>query len=199
MTAAGGSGTPGAGEALTIVAIAGSLRQGSLNRRLLAAGVEAIRPHAAVEVVDLKPLDLPLYDGDLEERAGPPPGARTLKEKIGAAHGILLATPEYNHSIPGVLKNAIDWASRPPGNPFRGKVVLLMGASTGQFGALRGLAAVRIVLTALQAHVLPQTVMVPDAGAAFDPAGRPVDPKIQAQIDKACAELCRVTGLLAGR
>jgi len=183
---------------MNIVAFAGSLRQASLNRRLLAVGVEALRPHAEIDVVDLKELNLPIYDGDLEEKEGVPPGVRKLKDRIAAAHGILLATPEYNNSIPGPLKNAIDWASRPPDNPFRGRTVLLIGASPGQLGAVRGIAAARIVLNALNALVLPQTVMLPHADKAFDAAGRLTDPKIQAQIEKACAELARVTRLLSG-
>ena len=183
---------------MIIVAFAGSLRKASLNRRLLAAGVEALRPHATIDVVDLKELALPIYDGDLEETHGVPAGVRTFKDRVAAGHGILLATPEYNHSIPGPLKNAIDWASRPPDNPFRGKVALLVGASPGQFGAVRGIAALRPVLTALNAHLLPQTVMIQHADKAFDTDGRLVDPKIQAQIEKACAELVRVTRLLAG-
>jgi chromate reductase len=183
---------------MNIVAFAGPLRRASLNRRLLAVGVEALRPHAEIDLLDLKGLDLPIYDGDLEEKDGVSPGARTLKDRIAAAQGILLATPEYNHSIPGPLKNAIDWASRPPDNPFRGKTALLIGASPGQFGAVRGIAAVRIVLNALNVLVLPQTVMLPHADKAFDAAGRLNDPKIQAQIEKACAELARVTRLLAG-
>ena len=181
---------------MKILAFAGSMRAGSFNRKLLQAGIDALRPQAEIDHLDLRDLALPLYDGDLEEKEGLPAGAKAFKTRIAAAQGILLATPEYNHSVPGTLKNAIDWASRPPDNPFRGKVVLLMGASPGQFGAVRGIAVVRASLIALFAHVLPQTVMLARADQGFDAEGRLADPKVKSQVEKACAELVRVTRLM---
>ena len=183
---------------MKILAFAGSLRSASFNRKLLAIAEEAIRGQAEIDHLDLREVAMPLYDGDLEAQDGPPPGARLFKERIAAAGALLIATPEYNHSVPGTLKNAIDWASRPPDNPFRGKVTLLMGASPGPYGAVRGVLAVRQALTALFAVVLPQTVQVAKAGEAFDEAGRLKDPKLQAQVEKACAELLRVTAALTG-
>jgi len=183
---------------MTILAFAGSLRKGSLNRKLLTVAVEALRGKAEIDLLDLREVAMPIYDGDLEADQGLPEGARRFKQRIAAADAFLIATPEYNNSVPGPLKNAIDWASRPPDNPFRGKVVQLMGASPGQFGAVRGALAVRLILTALAAIVLPSTVLIARADQAFDEAGRLKDPKSNAQIEKACAELLRMTGLLRG-
>ncbi len=181
---------------MNILAFAGALRAGSFNRKLLAAALEFLQGKADLDRLDLREITMPLYDGDLEAREGLPEGALRFKGRIAAADALLIATPEYNHSIPGTLKNAIDWASRPPDNPLRGKVVQLMGASPGQFGAVRGVLAVRQVLTALNAFVLPSTVQIARADQAFDEAGRLKDPKSAAQVEKACAELLRVTALL---
>src|SRR3989304_6659665 len=119
-------------EPIKIFAMAGALRAGSFNRKLLKAAVQKIKD-ATVDVADLKEFDLPLYDGDLEAQ-GLPPGVVRLKERIAAADALLFATPEYNHSVPGTFKNAIDWASRPPSNPFREKPALIISASPGYFG-----------------------------------------------------------------
>jgi chromate reductase len=183
---------------MRILAFAGSLRSGSFNRKLLALAEQALAGGADIDHLDLRDVAMPLYDGDLEEREGLPPGARRFKERLAAAGALLIATPEYNHSVPGPLKNAIDWASRPPDNPFRGKVVLLMGASPGQYGAVRGVLAVRQILTALFAIVIPQTVLVANAAEAFDDAGRLREDRLRAQVDKACAELLRVAAALPG-
>jgi NAD(P)H-dependent FMN reductase len=183
---------------MRILAFAGSLRSGSYNRKLLHLAEKALAGGAEVDHLDLRDVAMPLYDGDLEEREGIPPGARRFKERLATADALLIATPEYNHSVPGTLKNAIDWASRPPDNPFRGKIVLLMGASPGQFGAVRGVLAVRQILTALAAVVIPQTVLVATAGEAFDGAGLLRDGKLQTQVEKTCAELLRVAAALRG-
>lgn len=186
---------------MRILSFAGSLRAGSFNRKLLSQAVETLRGRAEIDLLDLREVAMPLYNGDLEARDGLPEGARRLKERIAAADALLIATPEYNNSVPGTLKNAIDWASRPPDNPFKGKVVMLMGASPGQFGAVRGVLAVRLILTALFAIVIPQMVLVPRADQAFDEAGGLKDPKIRGQIEKAGAELIRIAAALtaAGR
>src|SRR5438093_5350768 len=155
---------------MTILAFAGALRAGSFNRKLLAVAVEALRGQADIDLLDLRDVPMPPYDGDIEANQGLPEGARKFKERIAAADGLLISTPEYNHSIPGTLKNVIDWASRPPDNPFKGRVVLLMGASPGPFGAVRGVLAVRQALTALHALILPNIVQVAHADQAFDDA-----------------------------
>ncbi len=183
---------------MRILALAGSLRGGSLNRKLLDAAVGVVGDRAEIDRLDLRERPLPLYDGDLEERDGLPDGARLLKERIQAADALLIATPEYNHSIPGALKNVIDWASRPPGNPFRGRTALLMSASPGSYGGVRGMLALRQVLMALHVHVLPASVQVPRADQAFDAGGRLREERTRAALEKAVAELVRV-GALIGR
>jgi chromate reductase len=183
---------------MRLLAFAGSLRSGSYNRKLLQVGIRFLAGKAEVDLLDLRDVAMPLYDGDLEQKDGLPEGAVRFRERIAKAEALLIATPEYNHSIPGTLKNAIDWASRGPDQPFRGKVVLLMGASPGPWGAVRGVIAARQALTALSAQVLPQTVQVARAGEAFDPTGGLVDPKLHAQVEKACTELLRVATALRG-
>jgi len=183
---------------MTILAFAGVLRAGSFNRKLLAVAVEALRGQADIDLLDLRDVPMPPYDGDIEANQGLPEGARKFKERIAAADGLLICSPEYNHSIPGTLKNVIDWASRPPGNPFKGKIALLMGASPGAYGAARGVLALRQVLTALGVFILPNTVQIARADQAFDEAGKLKDPKSTALVEKACAELVRVTGLMKG-
>ncbi len=156
-----------------IVAIAGSTRADSFNRRLLAIAVAAARDAGAeVEIVDLKTLALPLFDQDDEKANGLPPGAVTLKAALNPSHGLLLACPEYNSSITAVLKNAIDWASRPaPGETplasFRGKAAALFSASPGALGGLRGLVTVRSILGNIGVVVLPDQVAIPMAHQAF--------------------------------
>ncbi|MGH8004241.1 MAG: NADPH-dependent FMN reductase [Limisphaerales bacterium] len=174
-----------------IFAIAGSLRAGSFNRKLLAAAVRKIKD-ATVDVADLKEFDLPLYDGDLEVR-GLPPGVVRLKERIAAADALLIATPEYNWSIPGTFKNAIDWASRPPSNPFRGKTALLTAASAGYFGGVRSILQLRQVLVTLGVFALPEQVMVPFGEKAFNEAGNLIDPKLDGQLQKAVDALVSYT------
>jgi chromate reductase len=181
---------------MRILGIAGALRAGSYNRLLLNVAVAELRERAEVDVVEAADLALPLYDGDIETRDGLPAGVRRLKDRIAAADALLIATPEYNHSIPGVLKNAIDWASRPPGQPFRGRTALLLSASQGAYAGVRAQAALRLVLSALGVVVLPSGVMVANADKAFDAAGALVDPRLRTQVEKACAELLRVGAAL---
>ncbi len=181
---------------MKVIALSGSLRSGSFNRRLVENAGRALEGKATFESLDLRQLALPMYDGDLEERAGVPAGARRLKDAIAAADALIIATPEYNNSIPGGLKNAIDWASRPPANPFKGKVTLIMGATVGQYGATRGILAVRQILTALMAVVVPSTVMISNADQAFDDAGLLKDPRSRTHVERACAELLRFTKAL---
>lgn len=158
-----------------LLAFAGSTRKGSLNQALLDLAVTAAREKGAeVTEIRLKDFALPLYDGDLEVEAFPQ-GARELKALLRAHHGFLIASPEYNGSVSGVLKNAIDWASRPTdGEPltalsaFRGKVAGLMAASISPFGGLRGVTHMRQILGTIQTVVATEQVLVPFAHGAFD-------------------------------
>jgi chromate reductase len=142
-----------------ILAFAGSTRTGSYNKKLVKLGVEAARKAGAeVTLIDLRDFPMPLYDGDLEERDGLPPNAVKLRKLFMEHQGLLLSCPEYNSSISGVLKNTIDWVSRPdPDKPdekplicFSGKIVALLSASPGALGGLRGLVTVRSILGNLQ-------------------------------------------------
>jgi NAD(P)H-dependent FMN reductase len=161
-----------------LLAFAGSTRAGSHNQALLDLAVaEARQRGAEVTSIRLKDFDLPLYDADLERDAFPPE-ARRLKALFQAHHGFLIATPEYNGSISGVLKNAIDWASRPGEgetlvslSAFRGKVAGLMSASIGPFGGLRAITHLRQILGTIQTIVATEQVMVPTAHEAFDEHG----------------------------
>jgi len=162
-----------------ILALAGSTRRDSFNKRIVAVAAEAARAAGAeVEVVDLRDYPMPLFDQDAEADFGKPEAARQLKAKMIASDGFLIASPEYNGSITGVLKNAIDWVSRPdegearPGlTAFRGKVVTLMSASPGGLGGLRGLAHLRDILSGVGCIVMPQQVAVPASHEQFDDAG----------------------------
>lgn len=173
-----------------ILAFAGSTRTGSYNKKLVqiaAAGAKA----AGVDVMfmDLRDFPLPLYDEDLETAEGLPPNARKLKELFIAHQGFLIASPEYNSSISGVLKNTIDWVSRPvegeaPLGGFTGKVASIMSASPGALGGLRGLVHVRAILGNIGVIVLPDQVAVPKAHEAFDEAGWLKESRQQASIEK---------------
>lgn len=136
---------------MKIVGISGSLRRGSYNTALLKAAAELLP--AGVEF-ELAPIgDLPLYDDDARAE-GYPPSVERLRQQIRSADGIWLATPEYNFSYSGVLKNAIDWASRPPGQPFFGKPIAIMGASAGRLGTARAQYHLRQVFIFLNGHVM---------------------------------------------
>lgn len=141
-----------------ILGIAGSLRAGSYNRRLLETATEE-GPHADWTIARLR--GIPPYDADVEAR-GLPPAVDQLKSQIADADVIVIATPEYNHSVPGVLKNAIDWASRPAmKSPLVGKRVVMMGASPGRGGARRALDHLRQILESTDAEPMPDVLSVP--------------------------------------
>lgn len=173
----------------TICAIAGSLRQASFNRALLRAAVE-LAPAGMELVVFDRLRDLPHYDGDLEA-AGVPEPVAALRAAIGGADGLLIATPEYNYSIPGVLKNAIDWASRPASaSVLAKKPCAIMGASGGPYGTVRGQLALRqsLLCTDTQVLVKPE-LMVPRAQDKFDAALNLVDEPTRLQLAKLLAAL----------
>ena len=168
----------------TIVGISGALRRGSFNAALLRAAVELAPAGLAIEVVPIR--EFPLYDGDLEAERGIPEPVRAAKERIAAADGLLLVTPEYNNSIPGVFKNAIDWLSRPPqdvARVFGSKPVALMGATPGPWGTVLAQAAWLPVLRTLGAELWTGSrVYVPNAANAFDAGGRLVDERIRQAV-----------------
>ena len=169
-----------------ILALSGSLRIKSFNTMLLHAIVEAAPEGTAIEIGSIK--DIPLYNADVDAASGPPAAVRELKEKIAATDGLLLASPEYNHSIPGVFKNAIDWMSRPAtdiGRVFGGCPVGVIGATPGQGGTSLGQAAWIPVLRALR--MLPffgAHVGIAGAGKVFDEQGRLHDAAIRTLVEK---------------
>jgi chromate reductase, NAD(P)H dehydrogenase (quinone) len=172
-----------------ILAFAGSTRPESFNKKLVPIAAKGARDAGAdVTLIDPKDFPLPLFDQDLETEHGMPENGKKLKTLFIAHDGLLIASPEYNSSITGVLKNAIDWVSRPaPGEPslvaFRGKVATLMSASQGALGGLRALVHVRSILGNIGVIVLPEQIAVPKAQEAFTPDGSLKDPKQQAAIE----------------
>ena len=161
-------------DVLNVLGIAGSLRRDSYNRKLLEAARQLAPDDLSITIFDLH--DVPLYDRDVEGE-GDPPGVTALKSAIREADAVLIATPEYQHSLPGVLKNALDWASRPPSDPpLRHKPVAIVGATPGRYGTARAQTDVRKVLAYNAAMVLQRPeVMVSRAHEAFDDEGRLVD------------------------
>lgn len=173
---------------MRVLAISGSLRRDSLNGRLLRLAAE--RAPAGVEIQIWDGLRaIPPYDQD-EDRDPAPRAVRALRNAIGHADALLFATPEYNSSIPGVLKNAIDWASRPRATAsLAGKPAAVIGATTGSFGAVWAQAELRKVLASAGARVVDAELALPKADRAFDPHGRPLDPSLPARLDPILAAL----------
>jgi chromate reductase, NAD(P)H dehydrogenase (quinone) len=177
-----------------ILAISGSLRDGSYNTRLLRAAAELVPDGAELELWDgLKAV--PPFDED-DEIGGAPAGVVELHDAIAGADALLFATPEYNSSIPGVLKNAIDWASRPKAAaPIRNKPAAVIGASTGMFGAVWAQAELRKVLASAGARVVEGELPVPAAHTKFDDDGRLLDDEIRVRL----AEIVRTLAAAAAR
>lgn len=159
---------------LRVLALAGSLRRDSWNRRLIEAAA-ASAPSGLAVTVGPGLASIPPFSEDLETGDGPEP-VRRLRRAVADADGLLIATPEYNQSLPGVLKNVIDWLSRPPEEVLAGKPVAVIGATTGAWGTRLAQSALRQVLYATESRVLPApTLYLRAAAAAFDTAGRLVD------------------------
>jgi chromate reductase len=157
-----------------VVGLAGSLRQGSYNRALLRAAQGMTPEGMKIEIFDL--IDVPLYNADVETAGDPEPVA-AMKAAIRAADSVLFVTPEYNHGVPGVMKNAVDWASRPPrAAPLGGKPVGIIGASPGMTGSARGQSQLRQAFEFTNSYCMPQPeILVFRAHEKFDPEGRLTD------------------------
>lgn len=168
----------------TLIGIPGSLRRGSFNAALLRAAAELMPEGSALEVGSIQ--GIPLYDADLEAAEGIPPAVAALKLRIAAADGVLIATPEYNNSIPGVVKNAFDWLSRPSKDialVFGGRPVALIGASPGGFGTTHAQAAWLPVLRTLGTKPwFGGRLLVSRAAAAFDAEGRLTDDDVRERL-----------------
>lgn len=156
-----------------ILGISGSLRKGSFNTMALRAAHKLLPQGATMETAEIG--NLPLYNDDVRA-AGFPPVVQALREKIAAADALLIVTPEYNYSIPGVLKNAIDWASRPPEQPFNNKAIAIMGASPGAIGTARAQYHLRQCFVFLNGWVVNKPeVMIAAANTRFSEAGELTD------------------------
>ncbi|MBF0570312.1 MAG: NAD(P)H-dependent oxidoreductase [Candidatus Omnitrophica bacterium] len=172
-----------------ILAFAGSTRAGSFNKKLVKIAMSGAQTVGAkVTFLDLRDFPMPLYDGDLEIQQGLSENVRKFKAILMEHDGFLISAPEYNSGISGVLKNAIDWASRPlPGEGslacFTGKLAAIMSASPGSLGGLRGLVQVRSILSNIQVLVLPDQIAIPKADEAFNADGTLKDLKQQSAIE----------------
>jgi len=188
-----------------ILVFAGSLRAGSFNKKLARIAAEAVRDAGAeVTLIDLLDFPMPILNQDDEDASGLPENARKVKALFRSHHGVLIASPEYNSSISGVLKNTIDWISREESEEepglvaFSGKTFALVSASPGALGGMRGLVHLRSILGAIGGFVLPGQVSISKAGDAFDAAEEDAPPRLkdarkQAQIEELAKALVEVT------
>jgi NAD(P)H-dependent FMN reductase len=179
-----------------ILVFAGSTRTASFNKKLARLAADAARAAGGdVTLVDLRDFAMPLFDGDLEDAEGLPEGAKRFKKLMREHDGFIIASPEYNSSITGVLKNAIDWASREESDDepalvaYRGKVALLLSASPGALGGLRALVHVRAILGNIGVIVLPDQLAVGTAHEAFDQDGQLKDPMKAKKVKDLCSGL----------
>jgi chromate reductase, NAD(P)H dehydrogenase (quinone) len=166
--------------AVSFLVFEASLRRQSINDRLASLATLAVEQNGGtVDRAHMTDFDTPSYDADVETSEGFPLGSEELRQRLGAADAFIIASPEYNASIPGVLKNAIDWASRYRPQPFKDKQALLMSASPSMAGGNRGLWALRVPLEHLGTRVYPDMFSLAQAHQAFDARGRISDPKLQ--------------------
>ena len=169
---------------ITIIGISGSLRKGSFNTALLRAAIELAPAGCTIEIGSIH--GIPLYDGDLEEAEGVPVEVTELQDRIAAADGLLLTTPEYNNSMPGVLKNAIDWLTRPPNElqrVFHGKPVAVIGATPGGFGTVLSQTAWLPVMRTLNTKLFTgNRLMVSGANKVFNDTGQLIDDTVRERL-----------------
>lgn len=182
-----------------IIALAGSLRKDSVNKKLVRIAAQAATEAGAeVTYVDLKDFPMPIYDQDIEDASGLPEHAQRLKELFKSHQGIIIASPEYNSSVSAALKNAIDWISRQGEGEkalaaFDGKVAALLSASPGGLGGLRGLVHLRSILGNIKVTVLPDQIAVSQAYEAFNEKGELLDAAKQKTVKALGAKLVEVT------
>jgi chromate reductase len=168
-----------------LLAFAASLKRESLNRKLLHLAVELARGSGVVvDLAEFREFDMPLYNADVQSSGGFPAGAAEMGRRIEAADGLMIAAPEYNYSVPGTLKNAIDWVSRMNPMPFRGKHGCLLAASSTVAGGSRGLWALRVPLEGLGVTLYPDMFALAQAAEALDEHGKLKDPKLQQRLEK---------------
>lgn len=183
---------------MKILAFTPALRSGSTNKRLVAWAAEVANQNGAqVDLADFHEFDMPNYDGDLQDK-GFPSGALKFANRIQSVDGLLIATPEYNFSIAGNFKNAIDWVSRIKPQPLSGKSALLMSASIGAIGGIRGLWQTRIPLEGLGVYVSPHMYTLPHSHEAFDANGQFKDPANYERLEKMVKEYLKFGKAVAG-
>lgn len=170
---------------MELLLFSGSLRKESFNRKLINAVTKILskNKNITVKVIDLKSLDIPVYDGDIETE-GIPKGVRSLGEAISKCDGVIISSPEYNRGIAGAFKNVIDWQSRLKPVPFEGKSLFLMSASPGSFGAIRGLDQAKPPFLALGARLFSEEFSIPKAHEAFTSNDELKDQKQSSNLEK---------------
>ena len=169
---------------MRVLVFAASLRGASLNRKLAALAADGLAAKGVeVDRADYREFESPIYDGDVEVASGLPPGARAFNARVRGAAAFAIATPEYNFSMPGTLKNLIDWSSRERPIVWKGKPGLLLGASPSRVGAQRSLWALRVPLESLGACLYPDMFSLAQADQAFDADGRLIDGKVAGRLD----------------
>ncbi len=168
---------------MKVLVFGAAMSRESVNRKLAALAAAALRAGGAeVDHAQFREFEMPIYDGDLDASAGLPPGAAELRRRLEQADALIIAAPEYNYSIAGPLKNAIDWVSRSRPMPWRGKSVYLMSASPSPMGGIRGLWQTRIPLEGCGALVFPDMFSLPHADQAFDERGGLRDPALEERL-----------------
>jgi len=183
---------------MRVLAFAASLRRASLNRKLVAVAADVARAAGAqVDLAEFREFEMPIYDGDLDASAGLPPGAAELRRRLEQTDAMVIAAPEYNYSIAGPLKNAIDWVSRARPMPWRGKSVLLIAASPSPMGGIRGLWQTRIPLEGCGALVFPDMFALPHADQAFDEQGKLRDPAVEDRLRRDVVGFVRLAEAIA--
>ena len=183
---------------IPILAFAASVREQSWNRRLIHLAAEVARSHGAeVDLADFREFDMPLYDGDLHEREGLPAGVQALARRLEEADAFIIATPEYNYSIAGPLKNAIDWVSRVRPMPWRGKSGYLMSASPSPIGGIRGLWHTRVPLEGCGALIFPDMFALAHAHEAFTSEGRLRDQLLAERLNREMLGFVRLAEAVA--
>ncbi len=181
--------------------LAGSAREASLSKKIAQAAAEkAAKMGANVTFIDLRDFPIPLYDGDLEEAEGMPENAKKLKAMFAEADGYFIVTPEYNGFFSPLLKNIIDWMSRPDdtgiGNPYQGKVAGIAGSSPGVMGGIRAVPHLRTLLCGLGVHVVPTQVAVGSAAKAIDENGDFADERQRGMIENELSQLIKTAKAL---
>lgn len=174
--------------------LSGSAREGALSKEVARAASEvANKMGADASFIDLRDYPMPIYDGDLEAAEGMPENAKKLKAMFAASQGYFIVTPEYNGFFSPLLKNVIDWMSRPDdeniGNPYRGKVAGLAGSSPGAMGGIRAVPHLRTLLSGIGVHVIPTQVAIGSAGSAIDENGEFADERQRSMISATIEQL----------